>query len=156
MLAPRLPQQTGVQLVTGACEINLDHPVILPAPLPCSLDRFFGGLPRALPVRSPGKVRFALRLQCHLRSCLRHSVSHGGHISSTLHRNPNRLWDSSRLSIPITLCGGSAAKLFAYAVALRLTSSSGCRTVPALRWPRVGPITGIRHRQNRSTLNCHS
>src|SRR5262249_48600862 len=55
---------------TGPFAINLDHPVLLPAPLPRHGHRLLGRLARALPLRVGVKGRFALRRQCPLRYCL--------------------------------------------------------------------------------------
>ncbi len=98
VLAHRLHQQSVVQIVKGSFDIKLDHPVVLPAPLPRHRDRSLGRLARTVAVRVGVKVRFQLRLQRHLRYCLCHPISTVG--------IPNGRIPPLALGIPTSLTGG--------------------------------------------------
>src|SRR5262245_10142026 len=60
VLTHRLHQQPVVQIVKGTSDVKLDHPVILPAPLPRDRHRVLGRLARTIAVRVPVKVRLQL------------------------------------------------------------------------------------------------
>src|SRR5262249_339197 len=125
----------GVELVKGPFAINLDHPVLLPAPLPRHGHRLLGRLARALPLRVGVKGRFALRRQCPLRYCLGPPSAHG--------RNPQRTHSTPGLGNLAFLAGrgtitpGSQPVPDAGEIPPQLRLE-GCQALP--RYPRCAPV----------------
>src|SRR6266508_4831343 len=120
-----------MDIVIAACDVPFDDPRCAWGSSRHISERGHAASLRAKAVGAVAEVLLIDGFQEHLEGALHYPILDGRHIPSTLHQNPNRLWDSSRLSIPITPCGGSAAKSSACAAVLSPTSSSACRTAPA-------------------------
>src|SRR2546428_9152473 len=93
--------------------------------------RIQGPYPRSIAITTAQEILLIDGFEEASGRHLQQLILHGGHIPSTLPLNPNPLWDSSRFSIRITPCGGSAAQSSGCAAGLSPTSSCACRTAPA-------------------------
>jgi hypothetical protein len=77
VLTHSLHQQVPREVVEEAFDIQIERPVILPAPLPALPNRVVRGFQRPVAVTVGMKERLQRRLQLHLDHHLRHPIRHG-------------------------------------------------------------------------------
>src|SRR3712207_6053323 len=84
MFLDRTHDEGMVQIVEETLNIEVDAPVIPPAPLPCCRDCIQRRLSGSVAIGVRMEVWFHLRLQIQLDDHLGHSVRHGGNTELSL------------------------------------------------------------------------
>jgi len=79
MLPNRPHQQRMVDVVEHSLDVELDHPVVVPAPPPYPGYRIERRAPGAIPIGIGMELGFEDRFQDTLDHSLRHPVGHCGH-----------------------------------------------------------------------------
>lgn len=105
VLPDRAHHEAVIEIIEEAPDVQINDPVVSPAPLACDADRLKSGFPRPVPVRIRVEVRLHSRLQVQLRHRLcdpisysgRRSGSVGGSACSDERGNPEGPLSSARL-----------------------------------------------------------
>ena len=121
VVGDRLEHEVPGHGVEERPDVQIDHPVRSPAPLPARPDRVQRGLPRPVAVGVRMEDRFDLRLQIHPDHRLRDPVGHGRHAE---HPDPVCLLLSG--SPPLSPAAGNSCPTTADSTACTDSSSRSC------------------------------
>ena len=109
VLAQSRHQEAMIEIVEQASNVELHHPVLVPATASGDSDRLQRRFPRPITIGIVVEERIKLWLQPHLDRRLRDPVGYRRHTTSELHSYPTDLWDRLKSRIRFIHCAGGSS-----------------------------------------------